>query len=119
MNIHKKILVRKTRIRAKLKKVAKGRFRLSVFRSLNNIYAQIIDDKKGTTVISSSTLDKNIKSKLKGTGNKQAAEEIGKALAEKAKTKGIKKVIFDRGKFLYHGRVKAFADAARKEGLNF
>ena len=93
MNIHKKILVRKTRIRAKLKKVAKGRFRLSVFRSLNNIYAQIIDDKKGTTVISSSTLDKNIKSKLKGTGNKQAAEEIGKALAEKAKTKGIKKVI--------------------------
>ena len=119
MNIKNKNLVRQTRIREKLKKISNGRIRLSIFRSLNNIYAQIIDDNKGTTILSSSTLDKKVKSKFKNTGNKEAASEIGKILAEKAKEKGIKKVIFDRGKYLYHGRIKALADGARKGGLDF
>ena len=82
--------------------------------------AQIaFDDNKGKTLIASSTLDKNIKSKFKNTGNKEAASEIGKILAEKAKQKGINKVIFDRGRYLYHGRIKALADGARKAGLDF
>tara|TARA_B100000029_G_scaffold424161_1_gene431741 strand:+ start:14338 stop:14697 length:360 start_codon:yes stop_codon:yes gene_type:complete len=114
-----KNIVRKTRIRTKLKKVSNGRYRLSVFRSLKNMQAQIIDDIKGITLFSHSTLDKNFKTKIKKTGNKQAAEEVGKLLAEKAIKKGIKKVIFDRGKYLYHGRVKALADGARKAGLEF
>ena len=119
MNIKNKNLVRQTRIREKIKKISNGRYRLSVFRSLNNIYAQIIDDNKGITILSLSTLDKKVKSKFKNTGNKEAASEIGKILAEKAKEKGIKKVIFDRGKYLYHGRIKALADGARKGGLDF
>ncbi len=110
---------RKLRTRNKLKRVNKNRLRLSVFRSSKNIYAQIIDDNKGKTLIASSTLDKSIKSKFKNTGNKEAASEIGKILAEKAKQKGINKVIFDRGKYLYHGRIKALADGARKAGLDF
>ena len=92
---------------------------MSVFRSKKNIYAQIIDDSKGKTLISSSTLDKDVKSKFKNTGNKDAAVETGKILADKAKKKGIKKVIFDRGSYIYHGRIKALADSARKEGLEF
>ena len=119
MNIKNKNLLRQNRIREKIKKVASGRYRLSIFRSLNNIYAQIIDDNKGKTILSSSTLDKKVKSKFKNTGNKEAAGEIGKILAEKAKQKGIKKVILDRGKYLYHGRLKALADSARKGGLEF
>ena len=110
---------RKLRTRNKLKRVNKNRLRLSVFRSSKNIYAQIIDDNKGKTLIASSTLDKSIKSKFKNTGNKEAASEIGKILAEKAKQKGINKVIFDRGRYLYHGRIKALADGARKAGLDF
>ena len=112
-------LVRQRRIREKIKKVSNGRYRLSVFRSKKNIYAQIIDDSKGKTLISSSTLDKDVKSKFKNTGNKDAAVETGKILADKAKKKGIKKVIFDRGSYIYHGRIKALADSARKEGLEF
>ncbi len=119
MNVKAKNILRQTRIREKIKKSANGRYRLSVFRSSKNIYAQIIDDDKGKTLLSSSTLDKKIKSKFKNTGNKEAASEIGKILAEKAKEKGIKKVIFDRGKYLYHGRIKALADSARKSGLEF
>ena len=119
MYIKNKNLVKKRRIREKIKKSANGRYRLSIFRSSKNIYAQIIDDDKGKTLLSSSTLDKKIKSKLKNTGNKEAASEIGKILGEKAKEKGIKKVIFDRGKCLYHGRIKALADSARKAGLDF
>tara|TARA_B100001123_G_C14360186_1_gene650622 strand:- start:89 stop:448 length:360 start_codon:yes stop_codon:yes gene_type:complete len=119
MKTEKRNLLRKTRLRQKLKKNAKGRFRLSVFRSLNNIHAQIIDDNKGVTLISLSTLDKTLKDKMKKTGNKEAASEIGKILGEKAKQKGIKKVFFDRGKYHYHGRIKALADGARKEGLEF
>ena len=98
MNLKDKNILRQTRIREKIKKSANGRYRLSIFRSSKNIYAQIIDDDKGKTLLSSSTLDKKIKSKFKNTGNKEAASEIGKILGEKAKEKGIKKVIFDRGK---------------------
>ena len=119
MNLKDKNILRQTRIREKIKKSANGRYRLSIFRSSKNIYAQIIDDDKGKTLLSSSTLDKKIKSKFKNTGNKEAASEIGKILGEKAKEKGIKKVIFDRGKCLYHGRIKALADSARKSGLEF
>ena len=119
MNLKNKNILRQTRVREKIKKSANGRYRLSIFRSSKNIYAQIIDDDKGKTLLSSSTLDKKIKSKFKNTGNKEAASEIGKILAEKAKEKGIKKVIFDRGKYLYHGRIKALADSARKSGLEF
>ena len=119
MNLKDKNILRQTRIREKIKKSANGRYRLSIFRSSKNIYAQIIDDDKGKTLLSSSTLDKKIKSKFKNTGNKEAASEIGKILGEKAKEKGIKKVIFDRGKYLYHGRIKVLADSARKAGLDF
>ena len=119
MSVQNKNLLRQKRVREKIKKVANGRYRLSIFRSLNNIYAQIIDDNKGTTILSSSTLDKSIKSKFKNTGKREAASKIGKIIAEKAKQKGIKKVVFDRGRYLYHGRIKAFADSARKTGLDF
>ncbi|HVZ82499.1 MAG TPA: 50S ribosomal protein L18 [Terracidiphilus sp.] len=100
------------RIRVKLSGTTE-RPRLSVFRSLNHIYAQIVDDQKGETLASASTI------KLKTGGNVAAAKEIGKAIAEQATAKGIKKVVFDRGGFLYHGRIKALADAAREAGLEF
>jgi large subunit ribosomal protein L18 len=100
------------RIRAKLSGT-EARPRLNVYRSLNNIYAQVIDDEKGVTLVSASTI------KLKTGGNVAAAREIGKTVAELAVEKGIKKVVFDRGGFLYHGRIKALADAAREGGLEF
>jgi large subunit ribosomal protein L18 len=103
-----------SRIRAKLAGTGE-RPRLNVYRSLNHIYAQVIDDQKGETLVSASTLGL----KLKTGGNVAAAKEIGKAVAEKAVEKGIKKVVFDRGGFLYHGRIKALADAAREAGLEF
>ena len=103
-----------TRIREKLSGTAE-RPRLNVFRSLNHVYAQLIDDQKGETIAAASSLQL----KLKSGGNVAAAKEIGKAIAEKAKEKGVKKVVFDRGGFLYHGRVKALADAAREAGLEF
>lgn len=102
------------RIRAKLAGTPE-RPRLSVHRSLTNIYAQVIDDQNGVTLASASSLAL----KLKSGGNVAAAKEIGKAVAEAATAKGIKKVVFDRGGFLYHGRVKALADAAREAGLDF
>ncbi|MGA9061388.1 MAG: 50S ribosomal protein L18 [Terracidiphilus sp.] len=102
------------RIREKLSGTAE-RPRLNVYRSLNHIYAQVVDDQKGETLISASTLQ--LKSKT--GGNVAAAKEIGKAVAEKAVAKGIKQVVFDRGGYLYHGRVKALADAAREAGLEF
>ena len=95
-------------------------FRSTIWLALTDCFickTQVQD--KGKTLLSSSTLDKKIKSKFKNTGNKEAASEIGKILGEKAKEKGIKKVIFDRGKCLYHGRIKALADSARKAGLDF
>ena len=102
------------RIRAKLSGTA-ARPRLNVYRSLNHIYAQVIDDQKGETLVSASSLQL----KLKTGGNIASAKEIGKAVAEKAVEKGIKKVVFDRGGYLYHGRIKALADAAREAGLEF
>ncbi|HEY2468768.1 MAG TPA: 50S ribosomal protein L18 [Terracidiphilus sp.] len=102
------------RIRAKLSGTGE-RPRLNVYRSLNHLYAQVVDDQKGETLASVSSLQM----KLKTGGNVAAAKEIGKAIAEKAKEKGIKQVVFDRGGFLYHGRIKALADAAREAGLEF
>ena len=103
-----------SRIREKLAGTD-ARPRLNVYRSLNHIYAQVIDDLKGETLVSASSLSL----KLKTGGNVAAAKEIGKAVAERAVEKGIKKVVFDRGGYLYHGRVKALADAAREAGLEF
>lgn len=110
---------RRKRIRLALKKRAKGRPRLSVFRSSKHIYAQIIDDADGRTVAAASSLDKDLKSSLKTGADKDAASAVGKLVAERAKGAGVKDVIFDRGSYLYHGRVKALADAAREGGLNF
>ena len=103
-----------SRIRTKLTGTGE-RPRLNVYRSLNHIYVQVIDDQKGETLVSASTMAL----KLKSGGNVAAAKEIGKAVAEKAVAKGIKQVVFDRGGYLYHGRVKALADAAREAGLEF
>src|SRR5579863_7895224 len=103
-----------TRIREKLSGTAE-RPRLNVYRSLNHIYAQVIDDQKGETIVSASTLA--LKSKT--GGNIAAAKEIGKAIAERAVEKGVRRVVFDRGGYLYHGRIKALADAAREAGLEF
>jgi large subunit ribosomal protein L18 len=103
-----------SRIRAKLSGTAE-RPRLNVYRSLNHIYVQVIDDQKGETLVSASSMQL----KLKTGGNVASAKEIGKAVAEKALEKGIKKVVFDRGGFLYHGRIKALAEAAREAGLEF
>ena len=100
------------RIRRKLAGTAE-RPRLNVYRSLSHIYAQVIDDQAGQTLASASTI------KMKTGGNLAAAKEIGKAVAEAAVAKGIKKVVFDRGGYLYHGRIKALADAAREAGLEF
>jgi large subunit ribosomal protein L18 len=106
------------RIHVRIRRKVSGtteRPRLSVFRSLTHIYAQVIDDQTGTTVAAASSLDM----KLKTGGNVASAKEIGKAVAERAVAKGVKKVVFDRGGFLYHGRIKALADAAREAGLEF
>lgn len=92
--------------------------RLNVFRSLNNIYAQVIDDVKGETLVSASTLDKELKGQTSG-GNKEGAALVGKLVAERAVAKGITTVVFDRGGYVYHGRVAALADAAREAGLKF
>jgi large subunit ribosomal protein L18 len=93
--------------------------RLNVFRSSKHIYAQLIDDTQMNTIVSSSTLDKNVVEKLEGLTKKEAAELVGKDIAEKAKDAGIEKVVFDRGGYLYHGRVKALAEGARENGLKF
>ncbi len=93
--------------------------RLNVFRSLKHIYAQIIDDTTGHTLVAASTLDEALKDSLKNGGNKEAARAVGKLIAEKALDKGIKQVVFDRGGYLYHGRVKELAEGAREAGLDF
>jgi large subunit ribosomal protein L18 len=103
------------RIRRKVAGTAE-RPRLAVFRSVAHIYAQIIDDSQGTTIVSASSVDKSVKT---NGGNVAAAKAIGRLVAERAKEKGIQKVVFDRGGYLYHGRVKALADAAREAGLEF
>ena len=110
---------RKARVRRQVLKVARGRPRLSVYRSSQNIYAQIIDDDAGRTVAAASTLEKDLRTSLKTGADCSAAEAVGKAVAERAIAAGIKDVVFDRGGYLFHGRVKALADAAREGGLNF
>jgi large subunit ribosomal protein L18 len=108
---------RTARVRRTLKRVAYGRPRLSVFRSSKHIYAQIIDDAKGETLASASSREKDVRGK---TGaNVEAAKAVGKRVAERASAKGVKEVQFDRGGYLYHGRIKALADAAREGGLKF
>ena len=107
---------RAQRVRRRLKSLANGRPRLSVFRSSKNIYAQIIDDLNGVTVAAASSLEAG--KDAKGS-DKDAAAAVGKLVAERALEKGVKDVVFDRGGFIYHGRVKALADAAREAGLNF
>jgi len=93
--------------------------RLSVYRSLNHIYAQIVDDTRGQTLVSASTRDKEVRTTLKTGGNVAAAKVVGQALAKRASAAGIARVVFDRGGYAYHGRVKALADAAREAGLKF
>ena len=110
---------RKGRIRSALKKAANGKMRLSVFRSGKHIYAQVIDDAKGATVVSASTLDKEVRDNVKESSTVEAASFIGKVVAERAVKSGVSEVIFDRGGYIYHGRVKALADAAREAGLKF
>jgi len=107
---------RAARVRRSLKKVANGRPRLSVHRSNANIYVQVIDDLAGKTLAAASTLDKDVSG---NGGNVAAAEAVGKLIAARAKKAGVEDVVFDRGAFLYHGRVKALAEAAREGGLKF
>ena len=110
---------RKQRNRSSLKKKSMGKLRLSVFRSGKHIYGQIIDDNKGQTITAASSLESEIKIKYKNGGNKEVAALVGKLIAEKAKLKGVTKVVFDRGGYIYHGRVKSLAEAARDGGLIF
>ncbi len=120
MNTPKKLFEkRKARVRTALKNAANGKLRLSVFRSGKHIYAQIIDDVKGVTVVSASTLDKEVRNTIQKTSTVEAAGFIGKLVAERAAKTGVNEVVFDRGGYIYHGRVKALADAARKAGLKF
>jgi len=108
--------IRHRRVRRKVTGII-SRPRLCVFRSLNHIYAQLIDDSRGQTLVSMSTLDSQVRSKTDGMGKSKKAGIVGTLLAEKALNKGIKQVVFDRGGYRYHGRVKALAEAARKAGL--
>ncbi len=109
---------RHARVRSKVKGTS-DRPRLSVFRSLNHIYVQVVDDVKGVTLASASTLDPEIKGSLDGKNKKSDAEHVGQTIAKRAKEKGVEQVVFDRGGYKYIGRVQALADAARKEGLKF
>lgn len=110
---------RTSRVRRAIKAAAGDRLRLSVFRSSKHIYAQVIDDLKGVTVAAASSLEKDLRGSLKTGADTGAAKVVGKLLAERAVAKGVKDVIFDRGGYIYHGRVKALADGAREGGLNF
>lgn len=110
---------RKRRTRARLRRVSHGRLRLSVFRSSKHIYAQVIDDERGVTVVQASSIEEALKGKLKTGADKEAAAEVGKLVAERAKAAGVAQVVFDRGGYLFHGRVKALADGAREAGLEF
>ena len=110
---------RKRRVRRGLAANAGDRPRLSVFRSSAQIYAQIIDDSKGVTLAAASSLEKTLREELKSGANVEAAKRIGKEIAERAKAAGVTKVVFDRGAYMYHGRVKALAEGAREGGLDF
>ncbi|NYZ14003.1 50S ribosomal protein L18 [Azospirillum sp. RWY-5-1] len=110
---------RKQRVRAQIRKKAGGRLRLSVHRTNLHIYAQIIDDTKGVTLVAASSVEKDLREAIKHGGNVEAAKRIGTLIAERAKAAGVSEVVFDRGGYLYHGRVKALAEAAREGGLSF
>lgn len=110
---------RARRLRIKLSRTRHGRVRLTVFRSSKQIYAQVIDDDQGRTLAAASSLDADLKTTLKSGATADAAAAVGKLVAERAKAAGVEKVVFDRGHYLYHGRVKALADAAREGGLDF
>ncbi len=110
---------RKARVRKAIRERAYGRPRLSVFRSSKQIYAQIIDDEKGQTLVAASSIEKPNRESLKTGANIEAAKVVGKLLAERAAAKGVKEVVFDRGAYMYHGRVKALAEGAREGGLQF
>ena len=107
------------RVRGAVKKASHGRVRLSVYRSSKHIYAQVIDDAAGKTLAAASSRDKDLAEKLKTGADTSAASEVGKLLASRATAAGVKDVVFDRGRYLFHGRVKALADGAREGGLNF
>jgi large subunit ribosomal protein L18 len=110
---------RQARVRRAVKAAGGSRARLSVHRSSKHIYAQVIDDTKGQTLASASSLEKPLRDSLKTGADKAAAKAVGKLVAERAVAKGVKDVVFDRGRYLFHGRVKALADAAREGGLQF
>ncbi len=110
---------RKARVRRAIRAAANGRPRLSVHRTNKQIYAQIIDDVKGVTLASASSLEGDLKGSIKSGANVDAAAAIGKAIAERAVKAGVTEVVFDRGAYIYHGRVKALAEAAREGGLSF
>jgi large subunit ribosomal protein L18 len=110
---------RRRRTRANLRRLAADRVRLSVFRSSRQIYAQVIDDSAGKTLAAASTLDPGLKGTLKTGADSDAAKAVGKLVAERALAAGVKQVVFDRGGYLYHGRVKALAEGAREGGLDF
>ena len=110
---------RRSKVRRNLKLVANGRPRLSVHRSSKHIYAQVIDDRDGRTLAAASTLEKDMRTNLKTGADVSAAAAVGKLVAERASKAGVKQVVFDRGQYIYHGRVKALADAAREGGLDF
>lgn len=110
---------RRARVRRAVKAAANGRPRLSVHRSSMHIYAQVIDDVQGRTLAAASTIDKELREGLKTGADKDAAAAVGKLIAARALAAGVTKVVFDRGQFLFHGRVKALADAAREGGLDF
>jgi len=112
-------LRRTAKVRRGIRRAARGRARLSVFRSSKHIYAQVIDDIKGETLASASSMEKTMREGLKTGANNDAAKAVGKLVAERATAKGVKEVVFDRGGYLFHGRVKALADAAREGGLKF
>jgi large subunit ribosomal protein L18 len=118
-SVNDRTLRRTAKVRRNVRRAAGGRARLSVFRSSKHIYAQVINDENGQTVAAASSLEKDMRTSLKTGADIVAAKAVGKLVAERAAAKGVKEVVFDRGGYLYHGRVKALADAAREGGLNF
>jgi large subunit ribosomal protein L18 len=112
-------LRRKATVRRAVRLAGSGRARLSVFRSSKNIYAQVIDDIKGVTLAAASSVEKDMRGSLKTGANVEAAKAVGKLVAQRAIEKGVKDVVFDRGGYRYHGRIKALADAAREGGMKF
>ena len=110
---------RRRRVRRRIRRKSDDRPRLSVFRSSKNIYVQVIDDARGVTLAAASSLDRDLRGALRSGADKDAAAAVGRLVAERAAAKGVTRVVFDRGAYLYHGRVKALADAAREGGLSF